>query len=92
MGSTVLLLFGLLGISRNQIYQQRKEQGVCVGTNSVCHIKNDQEKGVNNKVAKYADETKLFKVIKNKMDYEDLQKNLALPSDWATKWKFYEFH
>ncbi|CAM4543822.1 unnamed protein product [Lepidochelys kempii] len=46
---------------------------------------NDLEKGVNSEVAKFADNTKLLKIVKTKADYEELQKDLTKLSDWATK-------
>ncbi|CAM5097662.1 unnamed protein product [Natator depressus] len=46
---------------------------------------NDLEKGVNSEVAKFADDTKLLKIVKTKADCEELQKDLTKLSDWATK-------
>ncbi|CAM5114425.1 unnamed protein product [Natator depressus] len=48
---------------------------------------NDLEKGVNSEVAKFADDTKLLKIVKTKADCEELQKGLTKLSDWATKWQ-----
>ncbi|CAM5105037.1 unnamed protein product [Natator depressus] len=48
---------------------------------------NDLEKGVNGEVAKFADDTKLLKIVKTKADCEELQKDLTKLSDWATKWQ-----
>ncbi|CAM4564408.1 unnamed protein product [Caretta caretta] len=48
---------------------------------------NDLEKGVNSEVAKFADDTKLLKILKTKADCEELQKDLTKLSDWATKWQ-----
>ncbi|CAM5122732.1 unnamed protein product [Eretmochelys imbricata] len=48
---------------------------------------NDLEKGVNSEVAKFADDTKLLKIVKTKADCEELQKDLKKLSDWATKWR-----
>ncbi|CAM5084504.1 unnamed protein product, partial [Eretmochelys imbricata] len=48
---------------------------------------NDLEKGVNSEVEKFADDTKLFKIVKTKADCEELQKDLTKLSDWATKWQ-----
>uniref|UniRef100_A0A452HI16 Reverse transcriptase domain-containing protein n=1 Tax=Gopherus agassizii TaxID=38772 RepID=A0A452HI16_9SAUR len=48
---------------------------------------NDLEKGVNSEVAKFADDTKLLKIVKAKADCEELQKDLTKLSDWATKWQ-----
>ncbi|CAM4470707.1 unnamed protein product [Lepidochelys olivacea] len=52
---------------------------------------NNLEKGVNSVVAKFADDTKLLKIVKTKADCEELQKDLTKLRDWATKWqmKFY---
>ncbi|CAM5130961.1 unnamed protein product [Natator depressus] len=46
---------------------------------------NDLEKRVNSEVAKFADDTKLLKIVKTKADCEELQKDLTKLSDWATK-------
>uniref|UniRef100_A0A8C3I5X8 Reverse transcriptase domain-containing protein n=1 Tax=Chrysemys picta bellii TaxID=8478 RepID=A0A8C3I5X8_CHRPI len=48
---------------------------------------NDLEKGVKSEVAKFADDTKLLKIVKTKADCEELQKDLPKLSDWATKWQ-----
>uniref|UniRef100_A0A8C3IBY2 Reverse transcriptase domain-containing protein n=1 Tax=Chrysemys picta bellii TaxID=8478 RepID=A0A8C3IBY2_CHRPI len=48
---------------------------------------NDLEKGVNSEMAKFADDTKLLKIVKTKADCEELQKDLIKLSDWATKWQ-----
>ncbi|CAM5134922.1 unnamed protein product [Natator depressus] len=48
---------------------------------------NDLEKGVNSEVAKFADDTKLLKIVKSQADCEELQKNLTKLGDWATKWQ-----
>ncbi|CAM5106410.1 unnamed protein product [Eretmochelys imbricata] len=48
---------------------------------------NDLEKGINSEVAKFADDTKLFKIVKTKADCEELQKALTKLTDWATKWQ-----
>ncbi|CAM5132666.1 unnamed protein product [Eretmochelys imbricata] len=48
---------------------------------------NDLEKGVNSEVAKFADDTKLLRIVKTKTDCEELQKDLTKLSDWATKWQ-----
>ncbi|CAM5165838.1 unnamed protein product [Natator depressus] len=48
---------------------------------------NDLEKGVNSEVAKFADDTKLLKIVKTQADCEELQKDLSKLGDWATKWQ-----
>uniref|UniRef100_K7EW85 ribonuclease H n=1 Tax=Pelodiscus sinensis TaxID=13735 RepID=K7EW85_PELSI len=48
---------------------------------------NDLEKGVNAEVAKFADDTKLLKIVITKTDCEELQKDLIKLSDLATKWQ-----
>ncbi|CAM4640541.1 unnamed protein product [Lepidochelys kempii] len=48
---------------------------------------NDLEKGVNSEVAKFADDTKLLKIVKYQSDCEELQKDLTKLGDWATKWR-----
>ncbi|CAM4525306.1 unnamed protein product [Caretta caretta] len=46
---------------------------------------NDLEKAVTNEVAKFADDTKLLKIVKSQADCEELQKDLSKLGDWATK-------
>ncbi|CAM5105426.1 unnamed protein product [Natator depressus] len=46
---------------------------------------NDLEKWVNSEVAKFAEDTKLLKIVKSKADCEELQKDLTKVGDWATK-------
>ncbi|CAM5074984.1 unnamed protein product [Natator depressus] len=46
---------------------------------------NDLEKGVNSEVAKFADDTKLLKIVKTKADCEELQKDLTKLSDLGNK-------
>ncbi|CAM4547301.1 unnamed protein product [Lepidochelys olivacea] len=48
---------------------------------------NDLEKGVNSEVAKFADDTKLLKIIKSQADCKELQKDLSKLGDWVTKWQ-----
>ncbi|CAM5152026.1 unnamed protein product [Natator depressus] len=48
---------------------------------------NDLEKGVNSEVAKFADDTKLLKIVKSQADCKELQKYLSELCDWATKWQ-----
>ncbi|CAM4712428.1 unnamed protein product [Lepidochelys kempii] len=38
-------------------------------------------------VAKFADDTKLLKIVKSQADCEELQKILTKLGDWATKWQ-----
>lgn len=39
---------------------------------------NHLETGLSNKVAKFADNNKLFQVVKTRRDYEELQKDLSM--------------
>uniref|UniRef100_K7EZH3 Reverse transcriptase domain-containing protein n=1 Tax=Pelodiscus sinensis TaxID=13735 RepID=K7EZH3_PELSI len=48
---------------------------------------NDLEKGVSSEVVKFADDTKLFRIVKTEADCEGLQEDLTKLSDWATKWQ-----
>ena len=48
---------------------------------------NDLETGINSEVAKFADDTKLFHVVKTREDCEELQKDLSKLGEWATKWQ-----
>uniref|UniRef100_K7F1Z4 Reverse transcriptase domain-containing protein n=1 Tax=Pelodiscus sinensis TaxID=13735 RepID=K7F1Z4_PELSI len=48
---------------------------------------NDLEKGVSSEVVKFADDTKLFRIVKPEADCEGLQEDLTKLSDWATKWQ-----
>ncbi|CAM4557507.1 unnamed protein product [Lepidochelys olivacea] len=62
-------------------------QGSVVGPILFNLLVNDLEKGVNSKAAKFADDTKLLKIVRTKTDCEELQKDLTKLSDWATKWQ-----
>ncbi|CAM5115522.1 unnamed protein product [Eretmochelys imbricata] len=48
---------------------------------------NDLLKGLNSEVAKFADDTKLLKIVKIQADCKELQKDLTKLGDWATKWQ-----
>ena len=48
---------------------------------------NDLELGVNSEVAKFADDTKLFKVDTTQRDCEELQRDLSKLGEWASKWQ-----
>ncbi|CAM5151637.1 unnamed protein product [Natator depressus] len=48
---------------------------------------NDLTSGLNSEVAKFADNTKLFKIVKSKADREGLQRDLTKVGDWATQWQ-----
>uniref|UniRef100_K7GG65 Reverse transcriptase domain-containing protein n=1 Tax=Pelodiscus sinensis TaxID=13735 RepID=K7GG65_PELSI len=48
---------------------------------------NDLEKGVSSEVVKFADDTKLFRIVKTEADCEGLQEDLTKLSDWATEWQ-----
>uniref|UniRef100_K7F0Y4 Reverse transcriptase domain-containing protein n=1 Tax=Pelodiscus sinensis TaxID=13735 RepID=K7F0Y4_PELSI len=48
---------------------------------------NDLEKGVSSEAVKFADDTKLFRIVKTEADCEGLQEDLTKLSDWATKWQ-----
>ena len=48
---------------------------------------NDLETGISSEVAKFADDTKLFRVVKTKRDCEELQKDLSKLGEWAEKWQ-----
>ncbi|CAM4639967.1 unnamed protein product [Lepidochelys kempii] len=48
---------------------------------------NNLEKGVNSEAAKFADDTKLLKIVKTQPDCKELQKDLSKLDDWATKWQ-----
>ncbi|CAM5087761.1 unnamed protein product [Eretmochelys imbricata] len=62
-------------------------QGSILGSVLFSIFINDLEKGVNTEVAKFADDTKLLKIVKSKANYEGLQKDLTKLGDWATKWQ-----
>ncbi|CAM5091047.1 unnamed protein product [Eretmochelys imbricata] len=62
-------------------------QGSVLGPVLFNIIINDLEKGVNRKVAKLADDTKLLSVVKSKVDCEELQRDFTKLGDWATKWQ-----
>ncbi|CAM5156358.1 unnamed protein product [Natator depressus] len=48
---------------------------------------NDLLKGLNSEVAKFADDTKLLKIVKTQADCKEIQKDLTKLGDWATKWQ-----
>ena len=48
---------------------------------------NDLELGVSSEVARFADDTKLFKVVKTQRDCEELQRDLSKLGEWASKWQ-----
>ncbi|XP_066473251.1 zinc finger protein 614-like [Tiliqua scincoides] len=48
---------------------------------------NDLEAGLSSEEAKFADDTKLFRVVKTRTDCEELQKDLSKLTEWAAKWQ-----
>ncbi|CAM5119150.1 unnamed protein product [Natator depressus] len=84
-----------VGINGN--FSERREvtsgvpQGSVLGPILFNLFINDLEEGVNRGLAKFADDTKLLKIVKTKADCEELQKALTKLSDWATKWQM-KFH
>uniref|UniRef100_A0A674K437 Zinc finger CW-type and PWWP domain containing 1 n=1 Tax=Terrapene triunguis TaxID=2587831 RepID=A0A674K437_9SAUR len=62
-------------------------QGSALGPVLFNTFVNDLERGVNSEVAKFADDTKLLKIVKSKADCEELQRDLIKLGDWATKWQ-----
>ena len=48
---------------------------------------NDLESGITSEVIKFADDTKLFKVVKTQEDCGKLQEDLDKLEDWASKWQ-----
>lgn len=56
--------------------------GFCVGTDAVEYIQAE----VYRKVATFADDTKLFRMVKNKAACKELLKYLAKLSEWTTEW------
>ena len=50
---------------------------------------NDLELGVSNEVAKFADDTKLFKVVKTERYCEELQRDPSKLGEWASKWQMW---
>lgn len=47
----------------------------------------DLEQQVTSEVAKFTADNKLFKVVKMKADYEELQKDLRKLNEWPIKWQ-----
>ena len=45
------------------------------------------ETGINSEVAKFANCTKLFQVVKTRRDCDQLQKDLSKLGEWAAKWQ-----
>ncbi|CAM4661225.1 unnamed protein product [Lepidochelys kempii] len=60
-------------------------QGAVLGAILFNLFISDLKKGINSEVAKFADDTKLLKIVKTKADCEELQKDLTKLSDWAAK-------
>lgn len=58
-----------------------------MGTGAFNLFLNDMELGLDRKVAKYAEDTKRFSILKPKAEHERLQKDLSKLSGLATKWK-----
>ena len=50
---------------------------------------NDLETGISSEVAKFADDTKLFQVVKTRRDCEELRKNLSKLGEWVAKWQMH---
>ena len=48
---------------------------------------NDIDKAVTSKVLKFADDTKLYRVVDNHQDGQRLQDDLDSVCDWADEWK-----
>ena len=48
---------------------------------------NDLETGISSEVAKFADDTKHFQVVRIRRDCEELQKDLFKLGEWAVKWQ-----
>ena len=48
---------------------------------------NDLELGLSSEVAKFADDTKLFRVVKAREDCEALQRDLSRLEEWASMWQ-----
>ena len=47
----------------------------------------DLELGVSSEVAKFANDTKLFKAVKTKRDCEEHQSDLSKLGEWGSKWQ-----
>ena len=50
---------------------------------------NDLELGVSREVAKFANDTKLFKVVRTQRDCEELQRDLYKLGEWEPKWQMW---
>ena len=50
---------------------------------------NDLETGISSEVAKFADDMKLFWVVKTRRDCEELQKDLSKLGEWVAKWQMH---
>lgn len=48
---------------------------------------NDLEEGMHGELSKFADDTKLFQVVKCQADGDKLQGKLASLHEWAEKWQ-----
>ena len=61
-------------------------QGSVLGPIHFLIYVNDIPETVNSNVKLFADETKIFRTLKNKSDWEILQADIDNLSEWSNKW------
>ena len=73
----------IITINLNSESQLKARHGSTVTINIFI---NDLEKGTHVELSKFADDTKLFQVVKCQADGDKLQGELASLHEWADKW------
>ena len=54
---------------------------------NVKNVQNDLDTGLSSKILKFADDTKIFRPVKNHTDGLGLQQDLDSISNWARRWQ-----
>jgi len=66
---------------------KRSPTGVGVRTNTVSYINNDLDNNISSDVLKFADDTKIYRMVTNQQDRQILQKDLDTVGAWAERWQ-----
>lgn len=90
-GSEIGLMIKKQKVGINSQFSELKEvnngalQGSVLGQVLFKIFVSDLEKGISSKMAKFANDIRLFRMVKAKVDCEELQKFVIKLSKWATK-------